>query len=187
MGFAIHPWPQYLQLVQGDRELAVTLLLAPGSSQQVAADQEDAPRWAPPEKTRPGHSQPQGWPWAWGGCDLPWAAQEAAARPELPPGWFPLLGNGCSSAERAGPGRTGQGPAGTEGWRRIQGHRNMTGTVPSWPMSCGAWAGRDMWLLPVSPTPCLHLHLRFLPVTEPLAPKGCLGLAARVAPSTGVL
>lgn len=159
-GVAIHPWPQCLRLAQGDWELVATLLLAPGSSQQVAADQ-DAPRWAPPETTHPGHAQPQGWPWARGGCDLSQAAQEAAARPELPPGWFLLLGNGCISAQRAGRGRTGQGPPGTEGWRHIQGHGNTTGTAPPWPVSCGTWAGRDMWLLPVLPTPCLYLHLQF--------------------------
>lgn len=96
-----------------------------------------------------------GQPWAGRAVTCPGADPGPVACPDLPPSWFLLLGNGCSSA---GWGQAQPAP-------RDRGtYRGTAGTAPAWPVSCRAWAGRNVWILPGLLRPCSHLHLHFLPV-----------------------
>lgn len=73
----------------------------------------------------------------------------------------PAPGNGCSSA-----GWGQAQPAPRDGGT----YRDTAGAAPAWPVSCRAWAGRDVWILPGLLRPCSHLQLDFLPVRLDGAP-----------------
>lgn len=92
-----------------------------------------------------GAESARGQPWAERAVTCPGADPGPVARPDLLPSWFLLRGNGCSSA----------------GWGQAQPAPRDGGTYrdTAGPVSCRAWAGRNVWILPGLLRPCSHPHI----------------------------
>lgn len=96
----------------------------------------------------------QSQPWAGRAVTCPGADPGPVACPDLPPA------GSCSWGMAAAP-LDGAGPSQHQG---MEAHAGHSWDCTSLAVSCRAWAGREVWILPGLLRPCSHLHLHFLPV-----------------------